>query len=239
MVKVPAGEIDVETVEGNESLVTLDGNERMIENTVVELQGRRLVVDFRSKKPFGITIAIGEFSFGHGRLQVRIQVPHGSRAELTTAAADMQLHGRLETLETKSASGDLTVIGEVERDATVKTVSGDVRLDRVGGELHATTVSGDLHVGWVGSSLEVKSVSGDVRVDSAHEGHVVVQSVSGDIDVGVAPGTNLDVDAGSVSGDLASEVPLGTDRGAAVGEGPTLVVRGKTVSGDFRVFRAA
>jgi hypothetical protein len=81
-------------------------------------------------------------------------------------------------------------------------------------------------------------VSGDVRLESVRVGSVSVQSVSGDVEVGVEAGTNLDVDAGSVSGDLTSEVPLGSEPGAG-GDGPSLVVRGKTVSGDFRVFRAS
>jgi DUF4097 and DUF4098 domain-containing protein YvlB len=150
----------------------------------------------------------------------------------------MNVRGQIRSLETKSASGDLVVRGEIERDATVKTVSGDAFLDRVGGSLRFQTVSGDLIARSVEHSVDGKSVSGDVRLESTREGNVSVQSVSGDIEVGVAPGTNLDVDAGSVSGDLASEVPLGSDPGTAVGEGPTLVVRGKTVSGDFRVYRA-
>jgi Putative adhesin len=238
-IKVPVGEIDVETIDGDESLVTVEGSERMLEQTIVEQQGRRIVVELRGKKPFGITIAIGDLSWGSGgRLKIRARVPHASETVLATAAADMKVRGRLLSLETKSASGDLVVIGEVERDAAIKTVSGDVRIDRVGGALRFTTVSGDVTARSVGGSVDGKAVSGDVRLESTREGNVSVQSVSGDIEVGVEAGTNLEVDAGSVSGDLDSEIPLGSEPGAAEGFGPTLVVRGKTVSGDFRVFRA-
>jgi DUF4097 and DUF4098 domain-containing protein YvlB len=238
-VKVPVGDIEIDTVDGDESLVIVEGSERLLEQTVVEQRGRRIVVELQGKKPFGITIAIGDLSFGSGgRLKVRARVPHASDTVLATAAADMKVRGRLRSLETNSASGDLVVIGEVDRDATVKTVSGDVRIDRVGGALRFTTISGDVTARAVGGSVEGKAVSGDIRLESTREGTVTVQSISGDIEVGVEAGTNLDVDAGSVSGDLGSEIPLADDPAAADGFGPTLVVRGKTVSGDFRVFRA-
>jgi hypothetical protein len=238
-VNVPAGDVEVETVDGDESVVTVTGSEKLVEETRVELVGNRLVVELRRKGAFGIMISIGDFSIGGLHLNVRARVPHASLATLQTAAADMTLRGRFASLETKSAAGDLTVDGEIEGDAHVKTVSGDVRLRSVGGELTVQTVSGDVGASSVQNGVFAKSVSGDVRVDSVHEGKVSAQSVSGDIEIGVAAGTNLDVDAGSVSGDLASEVPLADDPHALVGDGPTLVVRGKTVSGDFRVFRAA
>ena len=237
VIKVPSGDIDIETVEGDESVVSLDGDEKLIELTEVRQEGRRIVVELRGKKSFGIFISIGDFSFGNSTMRVRVRVPHGSSAVLATASADMKVRGRLQSLEVKSASGDIVVNGEIERDAVLKSVSGDARLDRVGGELRVQTVSGDLNVQSVGGSVVAKSVSGDLRVESVREGHVTAQSVSGDIEIGVAAGTNLDVDAGSVSGDLASEVPLGDEPGANGGDGPLLVVRGKTVSGDFRVFR--
>jgi DUF4097 and DUF4098 domain-containing protein YvlB len=237
-VRIPSGDIAVETVDGDESFVSVDGDEKLVELTEVRQEGRRIIVELKGKKPFGITISFGDFSFGTGQITVRARVPHGSSPALSTASADMKLRGQLRSLDVKTASGDLVVTGEIEREATVKTVSGDVRLDRVGGELRVQTVSGDVIAQTVGGSIVAKSVSGDFRVESAREGHVTAQSVSGDIELGVASGTNLDVDAGSVSGDLASEVPLGSDPGGNITDGPTLVVRGKTVSGDFRVFRA-
>jgi len=237
-IQIPVGDIRVETVDGDESTVSVTGSEKLVEQTLVSLVGNKLTIGHKGKKPFGITISIGDFSFGSGSsMRVRARVPHGSTPVLSTAAADMKVRGRVQSLEVKSASGDLVVNGEIERDAEIKSVSGDVRLERVGGDLRVQTVSGDVNVQSVSGSVASKTVSGDLRVESVREGHVTAQSVSGDIELGVAAGTKLDVDAGSVSGDLASEVPLGSDPDAAGGDGPALVVRGKTVSGDFRVFR--
>jgi hypothetical protein len=238
-ISIPSGDVEIETVDGDESVVWVEGSERLVEETIVELNGNRLAVRLRSKKGFGFTIEIGGFSIGAEKLRVRAHVPHSSSAILATASADMTVDGRLGELELRTASGDVLVRGEVERDAKLKTVSGDLRIDRVGGRAEVNTVSGDVRIDDVGGSTAAKSVSGDLRIGAVRGAEATLQSVSGDIVLGVAPGTNLDVDANSVSGDLDSEVALGSDGRELGADGPTLVVRGKTVSGDFRLVRAA
>jgi hypothetical protein len=238
-VNIPAGDVAVETVDGEESFVSVEGDEKLVAQTDVALDGDRLLVTFRGKRPFGITISIGDFSFGGRSLRVRARVPHGTGAGVTTASADSKLDGRFRELQLKSASGDLRLRGEIEQDAVVKTVSGDVRLDRVHGDLRVQTVSGDVAAGWIGGSVESKSVSGDIRLESVREGGATFTSVSGDVEIGIAVGSLLDVDAGSVSGDLSSEVPLSSNPDEGDGAGPVVVLRGKTVSGDVKVFRAA
>ena len=137
----------------------------------------------------------------------------------------------------KSASGGLTATGRVDGDARVETVSGDVRLPQVAGSLTARSVSGDVAADSVEGSVSTKSVSGNVQVGSLREGTTTIQSVSGAVDLGIAPGTSIDIDAASASGHLSSEIPLSD---APSGDpGPTVVIRGQTVSGRFRLFRAA
>jgi Toastrack DUF4097 len=228
--RLAAGDVRVTTVDGDQSTVTLEGPQKVIDATRVALTGDRLVIEQRRRSGVGW--------FGHWQESPRVhaRVPHRSDVEIVTASADARLDGTFGRLGMTSASGDLVVTGELDRDAQVKTVSGDVRLPRVGG-VTVRTVSGNVAAEWVAGSVMVKSVSGDVWVGSLREGQVKVESVSGDIELGIASGASVDVDASSASGELSSEVPLSdTPSGHA---GPAVVIRGTTVSGDFRVFHAA
>jgi len=228
-VGVAAGEIDIATVDGAEATVTVTGSQRLVDATTVELTGDRLRIHHQRK------LFAGFLGFD-GPFRVQVQVPHRSRVEIVTASGTTTVDGAIARLVAKTASGDIRVTGELDGDATVKTVSGDVQLPQVSGDVDVRTVSGDVGAASVAGSLSVKSVSGCVRVASLREGTADVQSVSGDVELGVAAGTNVEVDAGSASGQVSSEVPLS---GAPSGEpGPRLVVRSKTVSGDFRLVRA-
>ncbi len=80
-IQIPLGDISVETVDGDESYVSVTGAEKLVEHTRVSLDGNRLsIIRKAGTKPFGITISIGEFSFGSGGLHVVAKVPHHSQA---------------------------------------------------------------------------------------------------------------------------------------------------------------
>lgn len=260
-VTIPAGEIDVETIDGDETHVELEADdEAALDDAHVELHeragGHEVVVEIgRRRGLFGgmITIAIGGFSVGGTRYRLRVRAPRGAELAVQTAAADVHARGSYHSTEIKAVSGDVTV-DEVAGDAAVTTTSGDVRLRSAGGNLRLKTVSGDARVEHVGGAATVQTVSGDMKVAdvgssvtaksvsgelelNVREGDVSLTSVSGDVLVGIQPGSRLDVDASSVSGDLRSELELGDV--PTEGDGPVVVLRGKTVSGDFKVVRAS
>ena len=237
-VGIPSGDIEVETTEGGESNITVDGDERLLEEVEIRHDGDRIVVAYRGKGKFGFSLSPLSLVFG-SELRVRASIPHGAGVKVKTASADTQLVGHFGPLGINSVSGDVRARGEVAGSASLKTVSGDADLDRVEGDLSAHTVSGDLRIGPIAGSADLKTVSGDLRLQSVTVGDVRFSSVSGDIEIGIANGSALDVDAGSTSGDLSSEVPLASEPLPGEGEAaPTVVLRGRTVSGDVKVFRA-
>ncbi|HLY85133.1 MAG TPA: DUF4097 family beta strand repeat-containing protein [Gaiellaceae bacterium] len=238
-VSIPSGDIDVETVDGEETHLTVDGDERMLEHVEVRQDGNRVSVTLRDKGKIGLSFSLGSMIFGNGGLRVQARVPHGAGVKVKTASADTEIEGRLRSLDVNGVSGDVRVRGDIAEDTTVKTVSGDVELERVDGDLTVQTVSGDARVRAVAGSVDTKSVSGDIRLEALTAGDARFSSVSGDVEIGIAAGSLLDVDAGSTSGDLASEVPLATEPPAGeAAAAPMVVLRGRTVSGDVRVFRA-
>ncbi len=240
-ISIPSGDIDIETTDGEDTALTISGDERLVEHVEVRHDGSRVVVSLRDRNKLGFSFSLGSLVFGGGELRVEARVPHGAGVKVKTASADTDVSGHLGVLEVNSVSGDVRVQGEVAEDATVKTVSGDVELERVDGDLTVQSVSGDVRAHAIAGSVDTKSVSGDIRLEALTAGDARFSSVSGDIEIGIAQGSLLDVDAGSTSGDLASEVPLASERPSdeSAAASPTVVLRGRTVSGDVRVFRAS
>jgi hypothetical protein len=262
-VKLPRGDIEVETADVRETTVTLTGDsdraERQVEEALIRLDDRgdhdELVID-SDPDDFAwgsdrIKVAIS-FSGRRDKVRIRVVVPHGTNLTVATGAADLRANGRFGEIETKTGSGDIA-IGEVERDAQIKVASGDVKIDRVGGSLKVQTAAGDLRAGPVGGNAEIKtaagdvslaevghdvvvtSASGDLHVGSVTQGKVALKSVSGDMVVGVKRGSRVWMDVKTVTGSARSD--LDSD-GGDDGEGPLVELKATAMSGDIRILRA-
>jgi hypothetical protein len=240
---VPSGQIDIETVDGDVTEVTLEcDDEKALADATVELRegkdGHELVVSTDRRTLLGgiVQISIGGISIGGHSYRLRIRCPHGADLVARTVAADIDALGSYGEGDVKTTSGDLD-LGEFRGALALKTVSGDATVQRVGGKLTSQLVSGDLLVDDTAASVQTKTISGDVRLVVV-EGDVEVRTVSGDIEVGVRRGSRLHVDANSVSGVLDSDVPLSGSPEETSAAGPLVDLRAKTVSGHFRVVRA-
>ena len=246
-------ETDRTTVE-LEALRDDDATREAIERATVELNGNEVLVEIGvGGKGFGVGPAW--ISFGRTpQVGIRIRCPEGADLDCMTASADVTATGRLGEVEMKTASGDVAVEhvaglrvqsasgnvrgATVDGEARLQTVSGDVRLGTVAGPLTATLVSGDFTIEDAHTDLSAKTVSGDQRIGAIREGEIKVQSVSGDVRLGVRPGTRLHIDANSVSGDVSSDLDV-KDRPSEAPSGTEARLQIKTVSGDVEITRAA
>jgi hypothetical protein len=262
-IKLPSGRVVVSTVDEPRTSVELvslgrRGPDAIDDVTVTadEHLGRHTIrIEQKDRIRWGpIQITWG------ADIETRITCPPGSDLELSGGSTDLRVEGelgdvsvttasgdaRLETtrgrLQVKTASGDISV-GTVSSEGSLATVSGDLSVQCVEGPLTARAVSGDVTIGSLRAALGLSTTSGDIDVRSVQAGEVRIQTVSGDVRVGVGRGTRVWIDAGTISGDLDSELGL-DDAEPAVGEPesggtPVVPLHLKTVSGDVSIIRAA
>ena len=231
--EVPKGEVEIETIDGTETTVELEARGRDADEYEQEVRiearprgnGHEVLVDAGSRR--------GQLGFREGEYRVRIKAPVDASVRAELASADIRGRGRFSELEIAIASGDVA-FDEVAGQAKVNTASGDVELRRVG-SAKVNSASGDIRIDESGP-VEANTASGDIQLRRVSSGEVKLHSASGDLEVGIAKGSRLWVDAQSISGDTSSELEL---EGAPAGdEGPLVELRAQTMSGDIALRRA-
>jgi hypothetical protein len=219
--RVPAGSIEVTTTDADETAVELEplsgdaGSEAAVEEARIELverRGQSEIVVRVDEKARGL--------FGRGDVQVRlaIRAPHGSDLVTETASADVDATGELASAEVDAASGDIR-IERVSGDLEANAASGDIQAANVGGNARINTASGDVRLRRVDGRTEIRTASGDVELRLAGSA-VKIRTASGDQEIGaVAEG---DVSLQSASGDIRVGVCQGSrlwvDAGSASGD---------------------
>ncbi len=136
-----------------------------------------------------------------------------------------------------SISGDVEVTN-VTGELRAKSVSGSVRIKGAAGNVTANSVSGNVEVGEVAGTVNAKSTSGNVQVEivrldnTGNPGNMDFGSVSGNVTVRVPGNLDADVEMSALSGDLRSDFPIQIEKKEY---GPGRSARGRIGSGARRV----
>ncbi|MGW7002381.1 DUF4097 family beta strand repeat-containing protein [Streptomyces sp. NPDC054933] len=186
-------------------------------DTVVEVRPRdpERDQDVRSADQTEVTYASGvltvrtpkqRYLFGRtGTVDVTVELPTGSRVDMTGAWAQVLGEGRLGGVRVKTSSGDvrLDTTGPLQLTAS----HGSISVDRIEGMAEITTSSGSLRVGTVDGPAVLKNSHGTTTVGAA-TGDLRVSGANGDIDIARAEGS---VAATTAHGTLrVAEVARGT-----------------------------
>ena len=160
-------------------------------DTVVEVRPRdpRKDLDVRTADQTEVAYAGGVLTvrtpksslFGRtGTVDVTVELPTGSRIDMTGSWVQVLGEGRLGEVRVKTSSGDVRfdTTGPLQLTAS----HGSITVDRVGGLAEITTSSGSLRVGLVEGPAVLKNSHGTTTVDAA-TGELRVSGANGDIEI--------------------------------------------------------
>jgi hypothetical protein len=244
-VSVTAAPTDVITVRinkgGRSNDPADDDRDQLADDVSVDYADRHLVIAELLKRGLG----------WRGKdLHVAITMPAASRAAVQAASADVTCRGEYSAVDIRTASGRIdvdTVHGSAEistmsgavqlleaGEPSVQTASGKVSVKHSIGDVMTRTASGNIVIGAADASVTARTASGQVRVLSITRGRGDLNSVSGDIEVRVVPGTGVFLDLASVTGRVTSDLSsFEQEDGNA-----ELQLLCRTVSGSLHVARA-
>ncbi|MFI6124536.1 DUF4097 family beta strand repeat-containing protein [Streptomyces sp. NPDC051064] len=115
-----------------------------------------------------------------GTVDVTVELPTGSRIDMTGAWAQVLGEGRLGEVRVKTSSGDVRL--DTTGPLWLKASHGSISVDRVEGLAEITTSSGSLRVGIVDGPAVLKNSHGTTTVDAV-TGEVRVSGANGDIEI--------------------------------------------------------
>jgi Putative adhesin len=239
--RLPAGEVSVTAVDGDVARVRDLTGRGLAERFDISTGDDYLELVVRHK--LNVNLSIGSFGFGSGAAELAIELPRNARVALEGASTDISVTGIRGPGRYRTASGDL-ILQDVGGNLDVEAVSGDLRVDAVAAiEVVGRTISGDAVFRAPRlTKFEFNTTSGDIRIDAelAGSGPWSVKSISGDVTL-VARGP-IQIEAQTVTGDLASDLQHKTVTGpgrrlmTVGGPGkPGVTFSFKSVSGDFLV----
>jgi DUF4097 and DUF4098 domain-containing protein YvlB len=146
-----------------------------------------------------------------------ITVDHVSgRAEVTTGSGTVRLR-------------------VIDGAAVSRNSNGDTQIEQVLGRLQTNSANGNIYVGKAHARVDAKTANGSIRIAEVTGGSVVLETASGEIEVGVPEDTAAWLEVRTVSGTVHNSLAAvnGPEQSDA-----TVEVHARTYNGDIVIHRS-
>jgi DUF4097 and DUF4098 domain-containing protein YvlB len=115
-----------------------------------------------------------------GDTRYTLSVPVGVRVLMRSVSGEIYARDVKGETEARSVSGDIEIVDALR--TTFESVSGEVAVTRVAGNLRGNAVSGGLTIRDVAGDVDVETVSGDIQLLDVRSKFVRTETVSGDVE---------------------------------------------------------
>ncbi|NIJ10858.1 hypothetical protein FHU38_001202 [Saccharomonospora amisosensis] len=182
---------------------------------------------------FQSTGRLGECRFkssaGHARLD------RTGPLRLNTSAGHVSVEGVAGDAEVTTGTGRIR-IGAIDGGATIKNSNGNTDIGAIGGEARVRSANGDIAVERASGGVNAKTANGSIRIGEVTHGSVVLETSTGDLEIGVGAGVSAWLDARTNFGQLRNALEETSEPSEKTGE--TVEVRAHTGFGDIAIHRA-
>jgi hypothetical protein len=181
----PDGTLALGNISGDITVSRGGGNDATIE--IVKTARGRTPEDAKEL----LTLVPVEITERNGRAEVKTRYPNG----------DEQRRNNRRNINVSVA---YTVTAPADTRVSIESISGNVKVTGIKGDINANSISGDVRISGAGRIGTAKTISGTVEIsDTQADGSVGGSSVSGDVLLRRVTARRMD--AGSVSGNIRLE----------------------------------
>ncbi|MEU5400162.1 DUF4097 family beta strand repeat-containing protein [Streptomyces sp. NPDC005963] len=163
-----------------------------------------------------------------------IALDHTGPLRITAVSGDIAVARITGHGEITKKSGAVR-IDEIEGTAVIKNDHGSNSVGEVTGTLKVSGANGNIDIARAHGDVEVKTASGRVRIGEARRGRVLLTASSGDIEVGIRPGSAMKYDLGTVFGTVHNALDAAEGPGDSV---DIVEVEVRTFDGDVMIRRS-
>ena len=197
--------ITVETIAGSVTVTGWNRGEVKITGTLGD-EAEELRISGDSKQ-LAIKVQYPDRTGGikHGS-KLEIQVPTGSRLEISSVSADVSVDRTEGALEVKTVSGATSLRGK-PASVRVETVSGMIDIDAATDRASVSCISGSITVAGVRRELTCNAVSGSIEIDAGKDlTSLKCEVLSGSIAVAGQLARKAEWDLSTHSGDVTVDL---------------------------------